>query len=494
MEVRSLALALAAALGSTIAPAGATGEASFPLRTLQVEPPPPARVVRTPLWRQSLDVRGASPGENVLGDGRNVVAVRNGIIAFRHAGRICAFDEASGRARWCDRAGVDPIAVGGVLAYAAGERIRAVALRDGVLRWQRALRVHHPAGATGEFDPRFPTAHRLFGAGDSVLAVRRAGRGPFRSATVGELNAAGTVLWQQEREGGLMTPVMAPPFAVWPISLDGAITTTHQLVVKLGAGGGIRGEFGNYDAVLDVRGPQIVLTGGWRAVLPEEYTLTTEITVADVRQNVTNAGFAFRPDYDDNLARMQNQATYATDFARGGGRAAGVEGSNVYVRVGRRYYRYRLAAAANQHPTTVTSDGDWIAGPYDGAIYVRREDGVHTLRFGTDAVRDMLVIAAHGRTTTSAKAGGVVYIGFDDGDVVGVSARDGRTLLAAAPCPGPVGAITPAPRHVFVVCGAALESAAPVFDPFSVPPMRLIRPLRVPDGTVVAYLRPNGAR
>jgi prepilin-type processing-associated H-X9-DG protein len=451
VEVRSLAAVLALMLP-------ASGETSVPLGLVSDGDAHVRPSAGTPAWRQSLDVGGDSGNGSVFWSGARAVAVRDGIVVFRHGARMCAFDEATGRTRWCDRDGVDPVALDGVLAYSAADSIRAVGLRDGRLRWVRALRAHHPRGATDGFDRQPQLAHRLFAAGDSLLALRRGGAGPFRGATVGELDAHGTVLWSEEDAGGFEAPVAAPPFAIWPISLDGAITTTHQLVVRLGRGGGILGEFGNYDTVLAVRSPKVLLTGGWRPQEAEDYELRTEIAVADLRKDVGNETYEYQPDYDDNRARMRDEKAFRSDYLHGTGKHVGVEGAFVYVRIGRRYYRYRLENAAGQHPAALAFDGDWVAGPYLGALYVRRDDGLHALRFGEGVVHAMRVAGvprSRGvpeRVTAVALHGNAAYFGFADGSVVAVDARDGRTLLAASAHAGQVREIVVTPRHVLFAC------------------------------------------
>ena len=137
----------------------------------------------------------------------------------------------------------------------------------------------------------------------------------------------------------------------------------------------------------------------------------------------------------------------------------------VYGFVGQRLYRYRRAAPKDQHPAVVAEDVVWLAGPYRGALYVQRTDGVHALRPEERVVRDRLVLPTSAYVTAVAAVGGTVYFALSNGRVGAVDARDGRALLDAAACPA--ARIGTTPQRVLFVCPGT------------------------PAGTVLAFARPG---
>jgi hypothetical protein len=174
--------------------------------------------------------------------------------------------------------------------------------------------------------------------------------------------------------------------------------------------------------------------------------LTFDVEKADVRDGTVVATYHYEPDYDANY----------DDYEKGlfpGGLFSGdvrADGGYVYGAVSTKLYRYRLTEAASQSPLLVASDSRLIGGPYRGALYVSRSDGVWALRVASTRIRARLVAPSVSPFSGLNITGRTAYIAFSDGEVRGVNVDDGRTVLDARP--GKSARVGVGKDRAFVVC------------------------------------------
>ena len=162
------------------------------------------------------------------------------------------------------------------------------------------------------------------------------------------------------------------------------------------------------------------------------------------------------PDYDDNYRRFV--ATNLTNLCYGecGWHPIGIEGQMVYLAIyGVRVYRYKLGPVPSQSPLLVSDDGAFVGGPYHGAIYVARSEGVWMIRPREHSIDSTLVAPSSSPFRVIAITGRTAYIGFADGHVRGVSVDDGHVVFDAKTCPAI--RIAAGPSTLYVVCAVDKE-------------------------------------
>jgi outer membrane protein assembly factor BamB len=413
------ALAFAAFSAGLGGVAQARGEGSYRLPEVRATVPPPQRVVHVPAWASSIDHTDGKPA------GSDLTAHGDGIIAFPSGGRICGFREADGRNRWCATPGASPAFAGGTFAYSAGDgTVHAVDARSGAPRWL------------------FGGADAVSAAGDGFTFVGRERNRTER--TYGELSPSGEVRWTTLIPLGTVWPaIVAPPYLLQPVIMSGATLHATQFVMQLGPGGGRVGEIENAWTYLDSNGSSGVFSID-RIESMEDHELTFDVEAVDLRTAKTTLSARYEPDYDVNLALY-----FANRLPRASGKRAGYDQGWFYGVVGSSVYRYRLGGERGQHPLLVSTDG-MLAGPYRGAIYVARKDGVWMLRPRERDVEARLVAPSPAAVSAIAIAGRTAYIAFANGRLRGVDALSGRTVLDAPGCPARRIGITA--QRVYFVC------------------------------------------
>ncbi len=423
--------AIAVIVVTALPAAAARGERSFELpQIVEAAAPAGANVVRSPRWEKRADP---------LDDRHDILAIGSGSVVFGAQGRLCGYAESSGSPRWCVANGTKPAYAGGEVAFSAGEGgIESVDAIDGSVRW----RYHRSPITRGS--KAMALSEEVWAAGTDFLA-RNTSRG-----IVVELSRQGKKLWSASVAASNDNPLVSSPYAFFPVVSDGAYLTVYQQVVRLGAGGGPAGAIESW---------QVAATDGAYAIVTiapleevQDHALTFDVGRVDARTGNTVAQFHFEPDYDINAAPYLKTGSLGavsdTDTS-----PLRVDGTELYADVMRNVYRYRFAEPSTQHPLLVARDAELLGGPYHGAVFVRRHDGVWSLRPQAQAIRARLMAASTADVVTFAIAGHEAYAAFKDGTVRGFNAGTGAPLLQAKPCrsPGQVHIGTSA-RNVYVAC------------------------------------------
>lgn len=409
----SLAPLLAAALCAT---AQARGESSYRLPEVRQAVPPATHVVTTPAWSHAAD----APGE------AGMVAIGGGIVAFASGGQLCGYDAETGARRWCAGHGRNPAYAGGVVAYVGADgALHAVDARGGKPHWT------------------YPEAVRVWPAGDGFFVARSTQR-------VADLDAGGRVLWSAQLPDNGSVRIV-PPYILWWYASSGAHISENEDILRIGAGGGLRGEVGG--TIVDVRPPNVLVDiGADRVQEVQDYFLTHDLAVANVTGGALRTTYHYAPDYDANYELMK--ANCCAGETSGG--KVHVEGNDVYVVVHRSIYRYQLGPATMQRPLLVASGVDFIGGPYRGVVYVARNDGLWGLRPQSQDVGAQLVAPSNQavRGLTIARDAG--YAAFADGSIAGFDLASGRPTFAAQPCSRPTAPVRIAATatRIYVACGA----------------------------------------
>ncbi len=404
------------------APVAATarGEASYRLAETREPVPASARAVRTPVWSQPYDRDASAFGSGAL------LADGSGAVAFASGGRMCSFSEDDGRRLWCAEPGHGPAYAGGAVAYVlGGGGVLAVDARTGRTLWRRA-------------GPRFVWPSR-----DGFL-VARYDRDSFTTA-IAEANRAGHTVWSGRYGGGNSeAPFVAPPFAFARTITSGATLVATEYVFRVGAGGGYDTAIVGAWALLSTDASSaIVQTVGVGEM--QDHFLSLNVVVVDLRTGRYTARYYYEPDYDANLSAYDQLITPGSS----GGKNA-VDGQTLYMTIGPRLYRYHLGPPKGQRPLLISSLGTYIGGPYAGALYVSRPDGVWALRPGDRSVQMQLVAPSAAPFNTIAIVGRTAYIAFANGELRGVDVADGRTTLEAKSCV--TGNIGIGRKRIFVTC------------------------------------------
>jgi hypothetical protein len=438
--MRRTAFTVLLSLASALVPAGALarGEMSYTMPEVRETAPPSADIVRTSLW--SHEVSRWSD---------NALAIGTKVVAFAAPDMMCGFDESTGTQLWCDGKGQRPAYADGVVAYTAADgSVHGVDIDSGAFLWKHA-------GAVSQYS----TASYAASTGDDFLLSGL--RGPVDRVISGirvanlttisyaEITPSGHVLWSGDGQNccSLPNPVIMKPYAFQVNTGSGATIMSSLQILKLGPGGGVGASIHNIGDVLDFNPPTIILSGGWRAQEVEDFFLTFEVERAAVTDGTVVETFDYAPDYDANYDRYRHAYTANNALYEAGLR---VDGEFVYGNGYENIYRYRLADGAGQRPLLVASDSVLLGGPYHGAIYVSRSDGVWAFRFESTRIRARLVASSSSRVSGFYIAARTAYIAFEGGEVRGVNVDDGRTVFDATP--GNAARVGVSGHRVFVVC------------------------------------------
>jgi hypothetical protein len=419
------------------AAACARGEISYSMPEVRETVPPSDTVVHTALWSHPL----ASTSD--------MLAIGTKVVAFAAPDLMCGFDSATGTQLWCDGKGQHPAYAAGVVAYTAADgSVHGVDAYTGALLWKHAGAVQ-----------QYVTASYAASTGDDFLLSGR--QGPVNPGTMtygqlvdatsvsyAEITPSGHVLWSGEGHnyGDLPNPDIFRPYAFQINTGSGATIMSSLQVLNLGPDGGVGAAIHNTGEVLDFNAPTITLGGGWRAQEVQDWFLTFDIETADVSDGTVVAMYHYEPDYDANRDDY-DRGLFPAGLVSGDIRA---DGGFVYGAVSRKLYRYRLAEATGQRPLLVASDSRLLGGPYRGALYVSRADGVWTLRVASTQIRARLVAPSASQVGGLNIVGRTAYIAFADGEVRGVDVDDGRTVLDA--WPGKGARVGVSRDRAFVVC------------------------------------------
>jgi outer membrane protein assembly factor BamB len=438
-EMRRIAFAIFAcvAIAFGAAAALARGEISYTMPEVRETVPPSDSVVHTALWSHPVS------------DASDVLAIGPNVVTFAASDLMCGFNGATGAQLWCDGKGSHPAYAAGVVAYTAADgSVHGVDADTGALLWKHSGAVR-----------QYITANYAASTGDDFLLSSRQQPVDTGKMTYGqlvdatyvsyaEITPSGHVLWSGEGDnyGDLPNPDIFRPYAFQINTGPGATIMSSLQVLNLGPDGGVGAAIHNTGDVLHFNSPNVTLAGGWRAQEVEDFFLTFDIETADVRDGTVVAMYHYEPDYDANLA------DYNRGLFPGGLRSGDVRADSefVYGAVSSKLYRYRLAVAAGQSPLLVASDSLFLGGPYRGALYVSRSDGVWALRVDSTRIRARLVAPSASPVSGLSITGRTAYIAFADGEVRGVNVDDGRTVLDA--WPGKEARVGVSTDRTFVVC------------------------------------------
>ena len=427
MEVRSLAVALAALIVTSATPALARGERSIPAQRTIVGAPASSPAVHAPRWRRAVTLgdprhplfleAGQAPAP-LTGFGWRTeapVLVAGGGRVFASVGsRLCAFAQTDGRTLWCANgaAGRYAFAHGEVVSFDAG---RATAF----------------AGATGR---------RRWNARATRVVPTIAGFGAMTLRYFAELDPDGRELWRTRVNGDLDTTINGYLDSE-PIAIGARTMLLHTFIngarfgdpvyrLTSGAGGGLVALGTESPGVIGWDGARIVLAGGWRAREVQDNTLTFEVDELDLGLRKVQAEWTYAPDYDENNGLMLSFSSTA-DAVRT--RMTAVENGALYASVLSRVYRYRLAPPAGQHPLLVSDYGRWVGGPLRGTLLIERFDGLWIVRVdGRRTIETRALEYPDGvRLAALALADGNAYVATTDGAVGAFDARTGRRAIDA---------------------------------------------------------------
>jgi hypothetical protein len=385
-----------------------------------------------------------------------MLAFGKGLVVFASGGYVRGFSEATGKLIWSAGRGGIPVYAGGVFAYADSDgSVHAVDVRSGATKWRFVL----PAKPyRSPLPARF--AHVLWSAGSSFLVSRvvdgsdsgSTWRGPM--VNYGELSAAGKLDWTAPLDGQFMPPVVAWPYVVqrYVPHLD-----TFVSALRLGPRGGVSAKLASADDVNDVRPPHVVLSGGPRyGTEPQDQVLTRELNSFDLRDGSLGWSYLYAPDYNENYTRFYRKNITNLCTGECSWHPIGIEGRMVYLAIyGARVYRYRLGPVSSQRPLLVSDEGTYVGGPYHGAIYVARSDGVWMIRPRERSIESTLVAPSTAAFGVIVISGQAAYVSFADGSIHGFNVDGGDAVLEAKTCPASRLAV--GPTMLYAVCAIDKE-------------------------------------
>ena len=389
-------------------------------------------IIKKPLWSSHVD---ASSFEDLL-------AVGEGVAAFAVGGRICGFKESTGGVAWCAGKGTSPAFALGEVAYRdAGGTVRAVDARTGAERWYDARR----------------NVIALWSAGAGFIVVDRvdaSGESRYR-----ELDGAGKTLWEAHLAGSIQRPYFDYPYVIQSATTSGGTIVIEEYLLRLGSGGGIKADLGGAAAIAGVEPRLIFLSRGAQGREIEDRFLSFDLVGVDYAGKM-RSHLHFAPEYATNASYLsEHPASIAGQFES----AASVreERGWIYGQVLANVYRYRLDDGERQRADLVSSGATWLGGPYRGALFFSRSDGVWMLRPTRNAIAAQLVAASTSAVSAFAVARDRAYVGFADGRIRGFNVTNGATTLASSTCvPTLIGASA---SRVFVVCGGGSTWTIDVF-------------------------------
>gem|GEM_PF-5779825 len=417
----------------------APGEVSVqPSVMIGVAASPAPHIVSKPVWQRALAI-GSEHGSLIASDANTAY--------FSSGGHVCAVALANGSTRWCTGSTASSVALaGGALATAESDGIvRGRDTKTGGVRWQRTI-----GPSTGVAQPS-PSAgmpnQNLWTTGTAFLAEVSTGSG----TTVEELNPKGDPLWTWSIDGGEFgQPLIASPYAVFNRVTSGAITESHPVIVKLGSGGGEVGMLVGGSDPIAMRPPKIYSLLNQRSQVVQDYGLTFDVSVGDVRPGIPDIDWHYQPDYDEN-----SKLPYGTHCC-GVSKWIGIEGDYLYGSVFEHVYRYDLAPPDGQRPILMSDAGLFVAGPYGKRIYVGRPDGVWSVSFNGRYTYQLLVVPYRLPTVLAdiAFTGGVGYAALTDGHIFAFQVDGGQPVINAhVPCSAFAG-ISVTQTRVLYACAA----------------------------------------
>lgn len=422
----AVTMLVAAAMAAGAALATARGEQSYALPEVRESPAPPGQTGEA-FWSSAIDPPDLSG---------HVLAIGPGVVAFATAGRVCGFNSGDGTRRWCSE-GSAPAYAAGVVAFTDGSGdVTAVDARTGARVW----------GGAGDAST-FGLAPVVFAAGDDFLvAVHRDDPG-FGTIVYSDLAPTGARRWTADGIAGSIEGYMyAPPFALVRVTGAGATIWSSEQAIRPGHGGGVTGTFANAWEMADVRGPSGVISGDWVTEEVEDRFLTSDLETVDLGSGKIVVRHHYEPDYDDNRALWDRGLAPSVGYQSG----PRSDAEYAYVSVRPKLYRYRLTGDDSQRPLLVASDVVFLGGPYKGALYAQRADGVWSFRIEKTQVRSRLVARSAVAATAIAADGDTVCFGFGDGDVRCIDAGTGRSKLDSSTSIVP-SRIAVTPHEIFVV-------------------------------------------
>ena len=360
----------------------------------------------------------------------NALAIGGGIVAFAIDGRICGFKESTGRMAWCANAGASPVFASGRVVYrAAGGTVRAVNARTGTESWH-----DHRKYATALWSA---TSGSIVANGKSI-----------QGSAYRELDGDGTSLWETRFSGSIGQPYFAFPYVVQSVVMSGATSFIDEYLLRLGRGGGLKAHLGSAATIAGVEPGSIILARGRQRVDLDDRFLTFDVLSVDYTGKV-RSHFQFAPDYSTN-ARYFHEHRSSVAGQEESAASVREELGWIFGRVIANVYRYRLDAGQHQRPDLISSGDQWVGGPYRGALFFSRSDGLWVLHPKTNSITAQLVAPSTTGVAAFAVAGDQAYVGFADGKLRGFNVETGATTLDSKTCvPKRIGASS---LRVFVVC------------------------------------------
>ncbi|MDP9105764.1 MAG: hypothetical protein M3N49_07505 [Candidatus Eremiobacteraeota bacterium] len=173
--------------------------------------------------------------------------------------------------------------------------------------------------------------------------------------------------------------------------------------------------------------------------------LRTEAGIGNADTDIIEQRFLYEPDKSANYKRFLNGTLH--DDAPG---RLAVDDGVLYFGVAQRPYRYEPLDPNGQHPDLVTDDGVFVAGLSRGTILLLKPGGLYAVRAERGRATTHFVVAANSRMTGSVTDADGMFVSFDDGRIVYVTAGLSSARVFNAPCP--VSQVAHDPRMIYAIC------------------------------------------
>ena len=264
----------------------------------------------------------------------------------------------------------------------------------------------------------------------------------------------GNALWTARLPAinGLAQAQTLPPYFLWNWANAGATLSYEQALLLPGAGGGVFARVGG--SALSVRPPIVVVDSRDNEIGEEveDHVLTFELTLEDIATGSATATYRYAPDYGANYDAWAHNCC----AGQSSGNGTFIEGDFVYCVLNHNVYRYRLAPGEGQRPLRISTGSEIAGGPYRGAIYVVRPNGLWALHPLKDTIRAQPVAGSDAAFAGLTIAHDTGYAAFYDGWVHGFDLASGRPTLDARPClPSSFGGkvrVAETPKRVYLAC------------------------------------------
>jgi|HigsolmetaGSP12D_1036236.scaffolds.fasta_scaffold00535_3 outer membrane protein assembly factor BamB len=353
-----------------------------------------------PIWTVNI----GKPSEGARGEER--IAIGNGRFYRIQDGKLIAADLKTGKTLWkygANLRGLPLLAGGDVYAAAADGKVHRVSGSTG-----RAVRVYSFGLKPAAQDPQ--PVHGLSVAGDALYVLSAKGLYSIDAAT-------GRQNWLSDGFLPYETPRIIGDIALVPAVESGAITVTTFYAIDRKTGKMLWRLEGSHEGPLAVWGDRLYFRDTWPPSDSTRYA--AQVDAVDLRsgQIVESYPLVPIPDGADPLSQYARKVVMD-------GRDAYVEASDGSI------YRYDLnAGPAAVPPAVFRGQGAWIAGPYDGKLFFRKQDGI-----GLYAVKmfDRTTVDYPGLDNPVSRLdliGSGMVVGQTDGEIYVVNVGTARALF-----------------------------------------------------------------